>query len=57
MRTKFLLQHILFGELTLEESMLNSIEFIRSQIRLDLTPNDIQNLINTIDYRWKDDEQ
>ena len=57
MRTQFLLQHILFGELTLEESMSNSIEFIRSQIRLDLTPDDIKSLISTIDYRWKDDEQ
>ncbi len=53
MKNQFLLQHILFGQLTLEESMSNSIEFIQSQIRLDLTPEDTQNLIDTIDYRWK----
>ena len=52
MRNQFLIQHILFGELTLQESMLNSIEFIKSQIRYDLTDEDTKNLINTIDYRW-----
>lgn len=54
MKNNFLVQHILLGDLTLKESMLNSIEFIQSQIRYDFTEEDTENLIKTIDYRWKD---
>lgn len=48
----FLIQKALLGDLSIRDSMLNNMEFIESQIRGD----NIKNLIDTIDYRWKDEQ-
>jgi hypothetical protein len=52
----FIIQRMLLGNLNTQDSMLDSIEFIKSQIIDNSDKDYVNNLINTIDYRLKEEE-